>query len=495
MFCYFKAFSGMCIINGRINNSQDNYAVITKPVMGFFNAVPYEKSDTLVLSGNYFSTTINCTRSVFVTIFFSGFPVRLLIQPGDSIYLTLDLGVKSKEGKIPCTIKGANHKGQMLFYDYNYWPAKKYEAIWAILKENKDNIVSAVKNEIISQVLPFKKLYIQKEIDEGFYKLMSSNITALLLFEAIRKILDPNIQDIKMSVTDRKAISDQLIQLYNGKYEDLYYGLNSLFYAQMLLNYKKALSLNIINLYDLPDTIILIKNKPYLINGSFSYLLLERGQKLQEILFGSKIIDYLRIGGGEERLKDEISYFKDRFPISPYNTIISQIKKVTDKNKTTRTSYQKFSLTPVSILDSTGAIKDLQFKEYPFLRDSIVFVDVWATWCAPCISEMQYNFPVDSLLYQYKIKRLYISIDNINDKEKWINEIFKMRLSGYHILAGPELQSLLAKNFGLGESLIAIPRYFIVKRGKIIVPDAFRPSEFDKLKNQIKEISDIKKLN
>jgi thiol-disulfide isomerase/thioredoxin len=201
-------------------------------------------------------------------------------------------------------------------------------------------------------------------------------------------------------------------------------------------------------------------------------LLLEPNKKLREVLFGTQLLNYLEIGGGLELLKNEIAYFKYEYPNSPYNNIIANYRAAIYTRKSQLSVTKKFQLTPIVIIDSNGLIQYLSFAGYPFLKDSIVFAEVWATWCGPCLSEMQYNFPVD--------------------KEKWVNEIFKMNLSGYHILAGEALQSLLTKDFGFGESLMAIPRYFIIRKGKIVILDAFRPSEFEKLKNQLKEISDFK---
>lgn len=460
--------------------------------MGFFNNISYEASDTVAINDNEFFVKINCERSVFVTIFFSELPVRLIVQPGDSIFLSLDLSVKDKRNKVPCNIEGSNACGQALFYDYNYWPIEKYENIWKILKGDKNSIIPGVKKEINKQTEPFKNLYIHKKINKNFYDLIYSNISALLLFESLRKILDVNIVDLHLPSETRNQIANSLIRLYSPQNTNLYYGVNSTYYPKVVLDYKRALSLNHIGIYRLPDTMIAAGNKKFTIIGDFSYLLLEPNKKLREVLFGTQLLNYLEIGGGLELLKNEIAYFKYEYPNSPYNNIIANYKAAIYTRKSQLSVTKKFQLTPIVIIDSNGLIQDLSFAGYPFLKDSIVFAEVWATWCGPCLSEMQYNFPVDSLLYQYKIKRLYISIDNVKDKEKWVNEIFKMNLSGYHILAGEALQSLLTKDFGFGESLMAIPRYFIIRKGKIVILDAFRPSEFEKLKNQLKEISDFK---
>jgi thiol-disulfide isomerase/thioredoxin len=63
------------------------------------------------------------------------------------------------------------------------------------------------------------------------------------------------------------------------------------------------------------------------------------------------------------------------------------------------------------------------------LKGKIVFIDVWATWCIPCIKELPY---LDSLKEEYKnnsdIAFLSLSIDS-NEKD-WLDFLKKNQLSG-----------------------------------------------------------------
>lgn len=230
----------ICTITGEIKNGEESFIVIEKPISGFFNNVSFEKSDTISIHNNHFIAKINCQKPVFTTIFYGQFPIRLIVQPGDSIHFVIDVALKGENNRIPITIDGTNAKGQQLFYDYNYWPVEKYQNIWKILKGNDLLMVSRIKKEIINQVAPFKDLYLQKQIDQGFYELISSTITSLLLFESIRKLLDQNISDFKLSTLTRKKIAADLFNIYNPKQAKLYYGLNSIFYAKVFLDYKRA---------------------------------------------------------------------------------------------------------------------------------------------------------------------------------------------------------------------------------------------------------------
>lgn len=116
-----------------------------------------------------------------------------------------------------------------------------------------------------------------------------------------------------------------------------------------------------------------------------------------------------------------------------------------------------------------------------------ILVDLWATWCSPCIKEFSYKEILKPYVNAKKIVVLYISLDNENLKKKWKENIKFNQLDGYHILANDVLiQDIWEK---LGGEKGAIPRYALVnKNGNIVVSDAARPSNSKKLSKQIDDL-------
>lgn len=90
-----------------------------------------------------------------------------------------------------------------------------------------------------------------------------------------------------------------------------------------------------------------------------------------------------------------------------------------------------------------------------------VFVDLWATWCSPCIKQFSYNTDLHSFLESKNIKTLYLSVDKEDDSAKWEKYIEDYRLKGYHFLANKAYQEKFINP--LGET---IPRYFIYNSKK-----------------------------
>jgi len=102
-------------------------------------------------------------------------------------------------------------------------------------------------------------------------------------------------------------------------------------------------------------------------------------------------------------------------------------------------------------------------------RGKKIYVDFWASWCGPCISELPYSKKMKA---QYQdMVFIYLAL---NDKEDaWRKSTAKYNLfSNSYLITNPK-----SSQFILEHNISTIPRYMIVnENGKIINPDAPRPS-------------------
>jgi thiol-disulfide isomerase/thioredoxin len=137
------------------------------------------------------------------------------------------------------------------------------------------------------------------------------------------------------------------------------------------------------------------------------------------------------------------------------------------------------------ILDDVWNLEFLPESAGNQLSGKNLYVDVWASWCRPCLQEMEYKTQTDSLLAAHDIERLYISIDKQEDEAAWFNKVFGLNLGGYHVRAGQELTRQLKTELGFGSGPIPIPRFLFVKNGQIIDIKAARPSDFKVLRRQV----------
>ncbi len=119
-------------------------------------------------------------------------------------------------------------------------------------------------------------------------------------------------------------------------------------------------------------------------------------------------------------------------------------------------------------------------------KGKVIYVDYWASWCAPCINEMPHSKKLQKELKNEDILFLYLSTDRA--EEPWRKALKKLELGGsinYRIMNADNSSQMddLEIQF--------IPRYMIYDtNGMLINKDAPRPSEAELLKSQF-----IKLLN
>ena len=103
-------------------------------------------------------------------------------------------------------------------------------------------------------------------------------------------------------------------------------------------------------------------------------------------------------------------------------------------------------------------------------RGRYVYIDMWATWCAPCRQEMPYLKQLEAQFKDAQIVFLGLSVDS--DKAKWE----KMASSGD--LTGTQLYLGTQSSFQEAYRIEGIPRFILLdKNGVIISNDMSRPSD------------------
>lgn len=108
------------------------------------------------------------------------------------------------------------------------------------------------------------------------------------------------------------------------------------------------------------------------------------------------------------------------------------------------------------------------------LKGKYIYIDLWATWCGPCIKEIPSLKKVEE---EYKGKNIHfvsISMDDEKDFNKWKKFVEKENLTGIQVIADDKANALISKTFNVK----LIPR-FILLDPKYNIVDATAPFPSD----------------
>jgi len=115
------------------------------------------------------------------------------------------------------------------------------------------------------------------------------------------------------------------------------------------------------------------------------------------------------------------------------------------------------------------------------LKGKYVYIDIWATWCGPCLREVPDLKRVESEYHNKNIEFVSVSVDRGSDYEKWTKMVNDKELGGEQLFADRTFKGgAIAKiptKFIRDYAIEGIPRFILIDpEGNIVSGDAPRPS-------------------
>jgi thiol-disulfide isomerase/thioredoxin len=121
--------------------------------------------------------------------------------------------------------------------------------------------------------------------------------------------------------------------------------------------------------------------------------------------------------------------------------------------------------------DANG--KEIALSDF---KGKVVYVDVWATWCGPCLAELPFLKELEKKYHDSGVVFLSVSTDKDADRGKWLAMLKEKEMGGIQVFAGDKARVHIIDPY----KITGIPRFILVgKDGNLASDNAPRPSSIE----------------
>ncbi|PRZ22920.1 TlpA family protein disulfide reductase [Flavobacterium granuli] len=395
------------------------------------------------------------------------YAVVLPCKNGDVI----DVFFKKNNDKIETSFVGSNAEGLEFLNNSPYFLKLNRELAYIFIDgQSSSEIIEKIEGLKNRNIEELKGLLTNNKISKDFFefvKLYQETEIVMMSYLYLDGFLSGD-ESAKISQEETKRTIQKLDSMYNV-FDEKYSSIKTNNQYHNIINKCKFISQNI----------LVGKEEDYklwdaeLKNYNFC------PKELQEFLI------YYQITKNDF----DFSLYNRYKRIFPNGIYIKVLRKQSETAKRT-------TLVPGSFTTFNGDQKKLKLisnEEFPTITDLLkstfkskaVFVDIWATWCSPCKDEFKYSDKLTEFLKSQNIELLYLTIDNAKAVGKWSDFIVENKLYGNHYFTTTKLKKELMMLLNIKNDIM-IPRYLLFNdRGELILEDAKRPSQGQKLYDQI----------
>ncbi|WP_284284025.1 redoxin family protein [Portibacter lacus] len=184
--------------------------------------------------------------------------------------------------------------------------------------------------------------------------------------------------------------------------------------------------------------------------------------EIAEILKFGIINDKINYAGGIQGFEDQINEYL-KIAKDPN-------KKIAIENQVAKWAHlKKGAVAP----DFTALTRDGEEVKLSDLKGKHVYIDVWATWCGPCLAEIPSLKSMEEKYHGQNLEFVSVSIDKESDREKWKNFVMEKDLKGIQIMTNEAWQAKMTTDYNIS----GIPRFIMIdENGALVSADAPRPS-------------------
>ena len=426
-------------------------------------------------------------------VFFSGLGLNInymsyfLISPGDSVLLS----IKNKQ----LVISGKNSA------HYNFYPKidSTYTAYWYVpYKDDLKDYKKRIKESYLKRKQFFNSYIEKHNVTDDFKTIMSAKIQ----HEYLYYLMAPTKVKMKYNgrfiyINDFDNFLKEEIKKNNIEKDGLF-DIGDYFDHVSVEDFNKPKLLN--NHFFRANLVFFIRQ--YFLDSDYenyskSKFLEEKKfiqdnfeEEIETFAIARLLLDYHKNSFGlskesNELLKQTIDTYYERFSKDDsYKEKIDELKQSLD-NIESKLSDELLQIKLIDIKGDTLSLAEVFNKS----KNKIKIIDFWASWCLPCVDEVQKSQNVrNELAKNNNLDLIYFSIDE--KKLSWLKTSRKW--AKYGMLNN----QYLIPNFKSTElyhylKVKSIPRYVIFnKQNEIIIEDGPRPTDSIRFRQVLNEALD-----
>ena len=409
-------------ISGKIENVQaDSVFVINDDVRKAIPVVNGEFRDTLKLNQNgYFTFRSGNERT------------DIYLTPGDSLYITTDMQAFDEQLKYGGTSEKENNylaQKQLKTEEVYADPQSFFSSIPTEFKTKLDGVRDEMMQDLKNSQLNAKFTELEKKnIDYFYHTLLAQYPMAFKYFTRNEAVLPDGFNE----GSDKLSLENEAD-------------------FTTVPAYKQYVFYKISNQIGEAKT---AEETEKIVSGI-------RSPKIKDAVIKEFLLYYVGSGGADaERYNNYIQKNATDEKVKKESAeAFAKVQKLLPGKPSPKFNYP----------DTTGKMVSLDD-----LKGKLVYVDVWATWCGPCIREIPSLKQLEADYHDKDIEFVSMSIDPQADKEKWLNMVKEKDLKGIQIFADNDWKSEFVQEYGIK----GIPRFILIdKNGNILNADAPRPSD------------------